>query len=83
MLAVYTEVVLEPNIAGDCRKAFLDDPQWPEHINDPQLKQIKRRTSSNMIILEFFLINYSSSNRFETCIVNYNCSLKCIEKQSN
>ena len=32
----------------DCMKAFLDDPQWPEHMKDPQLKQIERRTSSNI-----------------------------------
>ena len=30
---------------GDHIKAFLDDPHWPEHIKDPQLKQIKSRTS--------------------------------------
>ena len=42
------EVVLEPNIVSDRIKTFIDDPQWPKHIKDPQLKQIKRRTSSNM-----------------------------------
>ena len=36
------KVVLEPNTLNDCIKAFLDDPRWPEHIKDPQLKQIKR-----------------------------------------
>ena len=41
-------VVPEPNIVIDHIKAFLDDPQWPEHIEDPQLKQIKRQTSSNI-----------------------------------
>ena len=45
---VYMEVVPEPNTMSDHIKAFLDDPQWPEHIQDPQLKQIKRQTSSNM-----------------------------------
>ena len=39
------EVVLKPNIMSDRIKAFLDDPQWLEHIKDPQLKQIKRQTS--------------------------------------
>ena len=48
MLVVYMEVVLEPNIVSDRIKTFIDDPQWPKHIKDPQLKQIKRRTSSNM-----------------------------------
>ena len=42
------EVVLEPSIVSDHIKAFLDDSQWPEHIKDPQLKQIMRRTSSNI-----------------------------------
>ena len=41
------EVELKPNIVSDRIEAFLDDPQWPEHIKDPPLKQIKRRTSSN------------------------------------
>jgi hypothetical protein len=27
---------------------FLDDPQWPEHIENPQLKQIKKQTSLNI-----------------------------------
>jgi hypothetical protein len=26
---------------SDGIKVFLDDPQWLEHIKDPQLKQIK------------------------------------------
>ena len=59
------EVVPEPNSVSDCMKVFLDDPQWPKHITDPQLKQIKRRTSSNLIILDFFFL-----------LVNYSCSLK-------
>ena len=42
------EVVLEPNTVSVGIKMFLDDLQWPEHIKDPQLKQIKRRTSSNI-----------------------------------
>ena len=42
------EVVLEPNIVSDCIKAFFGDLQWLEHIQNPQLKQIKRRTSSNV-----------------------------------
>jgi hypothetical protein len=32
---VYIEVVPESNIVSDCIEAFLDDPQWPEHIKDP------------------------------------------------
>ena len=48
MLVVYMEVVPEPNIVSGRIKAFLDGPQWPEHIKDPQSKQIKRRTSSNI-----------------------------------
>ena len=28
------EVVLEPNIVSDHIKAFLDNPQWPEHIEE-------------------------------------------------
>ena len=39
---MYMEVVLKSNTVSDCIKAFLDDPQWPKHIKDPQLKQIKR-----------------------------------------
>ena len=41
VLVEYMEVVPEPNNVSDGTKAFLDDPQWPEHIKDPQLKQIK------------------------------------------
>ena len=29
------EVVPEPNNVSGCIKAFLDDPQWLEHIVDP------------------------------------------------
>ena len=36
------EVVQEPNTLNDHINAFLDDPQSPEHIKDPQLKRIKR-----------------------------------------
>ena len=42
------EVVTEPNNVSDGIKAYLDDPQWPEHIEDPQQKKIKRQTSSNI-----------------------------------
>jgi hypothetical protein len=35
------EVVPKPTTMRDRMKAFLDDPSWPEHIKDPQLKQIK------------------------------------------
>ena len=42
------EVIAEPNTVSDHIKAFLDDPQWPKHMKDPQLKQIKRRMSSNI-----------------------------------
>ena len=42
VLVVYMEVILEPNSVSDHIKAFLDDPQWPKHIKDPELKQIKR-----------------------------------------
>jgi hypothetical protein len=42
------EVIPEPTIVSDHIKAYLDDPQSPEHIKDPHLKQIKRQTSSNI-----------------------------------
>ena len=42
------KVILEPNIVSDHIKAFLDDPHWPKNIINPQLKQIKRQTSSNI-----------------------------------
>jgi hypothetical protein len=29
-------------------KAIFDDPQWTEHVKDPQMKQIKRQTSLNI-----------------------------------
>jgi hypothetical protein len=48
VLVVYVEVVSEPNFVSDHIKAFLDDPQWLKHIKDPQLKQIKRPTSSSI-----------------------------------
>ena len=44
---VFIEVVPEPGTLSDRIKTFLDDPQWPEHIKNPQLEQIKRKTSSN------------------------------------
>ena len=47
------EVVQEPNIVSHRIKAILDDPQWLEHIKDPQLKQIKRRNFFEDIILDF------------------------------
>ena len=34
------EFVPEPNIVSDRMKTSLDDPQWPEHVKDPHLKQI-------------------------------------------
>ena len=37
---VYMEVVPKPITMSDHIKVFLDDPQWLEHIKDPQLKQI-------------------------------------------
>ena len=62
MLVVYMEVVPEPNIVSDHMKAFLDDPQWPEHIEDPQMKQMKRRTSSYIYNNTWiFLVKYSCS----------------------
>ena len=42
------EVVPEPNTLNDRIKAFHDNPQWPKHIKHPELKLIKRRTSSNI-----------------------------------
>ena len=43
------EVVPKPSNVSDCIKTFLDDPQWPEHIKDPQLMQFKRSTSLNKL----------------------------------
>ena len=48
VLVMYMKVVPKPNTVSDRIKAFFDDPQWPEHIKDPQQKQIKRQTSSNI-----------------------------------
>lgn len=48
VMVVYIEVVVEPSTMSDCRKVFLDDPQWLKHIKDPHLKQIRRRTSLNI-----------------------------------
>ena len=39
---------MEPNTTSERIMVYLDDPQWPEHIKDPQYKKIKRRTSSNI-----------------------------------
>ena len=33
---------------SDYIQVFFGDPQWHEHIEEPQLKQIKRRTSLNI-----------------------------------
>ena len=44
------KVVPEPNIMSDCIKAFLGDPQWPEYIKNPQLKdksKLKLRKTKN------------------------------------
>ena len=30
------EVVTESNNVSDHKKLYLDDPQWPEHMKDPQ-----------------------------------------------
>ena len=49
VLVVDTEVVPEPITVSDHIKAFLEDPQWFEHIKDPQLKQMKRQSSSILI----------------------------------
>ena len=49
------EVALEPNIMSDSIKGLLEDPQWPKHIKDPKLKQIKRQIFSNVYSnLDFF-----------------------------
>ena len=48
VLAMYMKVVLEPNNESDRIKALLGDPQRPKQIRDPSLKQIKKRTSSNI-----------------------------------
>jgi hypothetical protein len=53
VLVVYMEVIPEPNIVSDRKKALLDDCQWPKHIKDPQQKQIKRQIF-NIIMRGFF-----------------------------
>ena len=54
-LLVYMEVVPKPITLSDHIKAFLDDSQWPEHIKDPQLKQIREANFfEHTIILNFF-----------------------------
>ena len=50
---------------SDPIKVFLVDPQWPEHIKDPQLKQF----FENIIILGTFLISYSCS--FLNMVLNF------------
>ena len=30
------EVVMEPNTMSERIMTYLDDPQWPKHIKDPQ-----------------------------------------------
>ena len=42
------EVVPELTTMSDRIKAFLDDPQWHEHVEDSQPKQIKEQTSLNI-----------------------------------
>ena len=37
------EVVPEPNIVSGRVKVYYDDPQWPEHIKNSQLKRSKSR----------------------------------------
>ena len=29
------EVIREPNTMSDCIKPFLDDHEWPKHVQDP------------------------------------------------
>ena len=50
------EVVYEPNIVGDYIKVFLDNPHWPKHIKDPELKQIK---SCSLKYIENNIFKYS------------------------
>jgi hypothetical protein len=55
VLVVYTKVVMESNTMSDRIKAFLDDFQWPEHMKDHQLKQIRRRMSSMLMVNRDFV----------------------------
>ena len=49
------KIVPESKIVNNHIKMFLDDPRWPEHIDNPQLKQIKRCTSLKIqLYLELF-----------------------------
>ena len=43
------DAVVEPDTVSDHLRVFLDDPQWPNYIQDPNLKQIKRQTSLNIL----------------------------------
>jgi hypothetical protein len=36
---VYMEVVVEPDTVSDHIRVFLDDPQWPNYIQDPHLSK--------------------------------------------
>lgn len=60
VLVVYTKVVPEPNTVSDLIKAFLDDLQRPEHMKDHQLKQMRRRISSILIVNGDFVCMLSS-----------------------
>ena len=42
------EVVPEPNIVSARIRRFVMILKWPEHIKEPTLKKIKRKTSSNI-----------------------------------
>ncbi len=56
------EVVTKSKDVSDRLKVYLDDTQWSEHSKNAQLKKkIKRRTSSNILVLGIFLVNYSCS----------------------
>ena len=42
------EIVTQPNNVSDRIKAYLDDPQWLEHIKDPRKEKIKWQSSSDI-----------------------------------
>ena len=62
VLVMYIEVVQEPNIMSGCIKAFLDDAQWTEHIKDPQMKQIKRQTSSILTWYTLWMVTVANGS---------------------
>jgi hypothetical protein len=74
---VYMEIVLEPSVVSDCLKTFLDDPQMARAYQRPSTEANQEvNFIKYMIILGMFVVKC----RVQNFLLNYSCTLICIEK---